>query len=125
MSSRSGAVHVATTTRRYKGRIYQSHLLRRTFRVGNQVKHETLGNISHLPPSLIDIIRRSLAGETFLPASKTLHVLRSLPHGHVEAVLGTVRRLALEARLSSKPCRDRDLVLPILAPRLLDPERQL
>src|SRR5947209_2003992 len=63
MSSRSGAVHVATTTRKYKGRVYQSHLLRRTFRVGDQVKHETLGNISHLPPSLIDIIRRALAEE--------------------------------------------------------------
>src|SRR6058998_2729151 len=125
MSSRSGAVHVATTTRRYKGRIYQSHLLRRTFRVGNQVKHETLGNISHLPPSLIDIIRRSLAGETFLPASKTFHVLRSLPHGHVEAVLGTVRRLALEPLLSSKPCRERDLVLAMLVERLLDPASKL
>jgi len=125
MSSRSGAVHVATTTRKYKGRIYQSHLLRRTFRVGDQVKHETLGNISHLPPSLIDIIRRSLAGETFLPATKTFHVLRSLPHGHVEAVLGTVRSLELEPLFSSKPCRERDLVLAMLVERLLDPASKL
>jgi len=125
MPSRSGAVHVATTTRKYKGRIYQSHLLRRTFRVGNQVRHETLGNISHLPPSLIDIIRRSLAGEAFLPATETFHVLRSLPHGHVQAVLGTVRRLELEPLLSSKPCRERDLVLAMLVERLLDPASKL
>src|SRR5712692_7437346 len=89
MPSRSGALHVATTTRKYKGRVYQTHLLRRTFRVGHQVRHETLGNISHLPASLIDIIRRALAGEEFSPATETFHVLRSLPHGHVQAVLGT------------------------------------
>ena len=125
MPSRSGAVHVATTVRKYKGRIYQTHLLRRTFRLGDQVKHETLGNISHLPPSLIDIIRRSLAGETFLPATEAFHVLRSLPHGHVEAVLGTVRRLQLAPLLSSKPCRERDLVLAMLVQRLLDPASKL
>ena len=125
MPSRSGTVHVATTTRRYKGRIYQSHLLRRTFRVGNQVKHETLGNISHLPPALIDIIRRSLAGETFLPTSEAFQVLRSLPHGHVEAVLGTVRRLELASLVSSKPCRERDLVLALLVERLLHPASKL
>jgi transposase len=125
MSSRSGAVHVATTTRKYKGRVYQSHLLRRTFRVGNRVLHETLGNISHLPASLIDIIRRSLAGESFLSATDAFHVLRSLPHGHVEAVLGTLRRLQLEPLLSSKPCRERDLVLAMLVQRLLDPASKL
>ena len=51
-----GPVHVATTTRRYKNKIYTSHLLRRSFRAGKQVKHETLGNLSHLPDSLIDVI---------------------------------------------------------------------
>src|ERR1700682_1102945 len=125
MSSRSGAVHVATTTRKYKGRVYQSHLLRRTFRVGNRVLHETLGNISHLPASLIDIIRRSLAGESFLSATAAFHLLRSLPHGHVEAVLGTLRGLQLEPLLSSKPCRERDLVLAMLVQRLLDPASKL
>lgn len=125
MSSRSGAVHVATTTRNYKGRVYHTHLLRRTFRVGNQVRHETLGNLSHLPLSLIDIIRRSLAGETFLPATETFHVLRSLPHGHVQAVLGTVRRLQLEPLLGSKPCRERDLLVAMLVQRLLDPASKL
>ena len=58
MPSRSGAVHVAINKRRYKGRTYTSYLLRRSVRVGQQVKHETLGNLSHLPAPLIDIIRR-------------------------------------------------------------------
>ncbi len=43
MPSRTGRVHVATTTRKYKGKVYRTHLLRRTYRVGKQVKHETLG----------------------------------------------------------------------------------
>ena len=112
---------MATTTRHYKGKVYQSQLLRRTFRVGSQVKHETLGNISHLPADLIDQIRRSLAGEKFLPVSAAFVVERNLPHGHVQAVLGTLRRLGVEAFLASKPCRQRDLVVAMITERLLHP----
>jgi transposase len=121
MPSRTGKVHVATTSRIYKGKLYQSHLLRRTFRVGSQVKHETLGNISHLPPDLIDLIRRSLGGEKFLPASQAFLVERNLPHGHVQAVLGSMYRLGLDTLLSSKPSRQRDLVLAMIAERLVYP----
>ncbi len=121
MPSRTGSVHVATTSRTYKGKLYQTHLLRRTFRVGAQVKHETLGNISHLPPDLIELIRRSLAGEKFLPATQALVVERNLPHGHVQAVLGSLRRLGLESLLASQPSRQRDLALAMIAARLLDP----
>jgi transposase len=121
MPSRTGSVHVATTTRSYKGKLYRSHLLRRTFRVGAQVKHETLGNISHLPPHLIDLIRRSLAGERFLPAASAFRIEQSLPHGHVQAVLGSIRRLGLDSLLASKPCSERNLVLAMIAERLLHP----
>ncbi len=121
MPSRTGKVHVATTSRTYKGKLYQSHLLRRTFRVGFQVKHETLGNISHLPPDLIDLIRRSLGGEKFLPASQAFLVERNLPHGHVQAILGSLRRLGLDTLLASKPSRQRDLVMAMIAERLLYP----
>lgn len=121
MPSRTGPVHVATTSRLYKGKLYHSHLLRRTFRVGSQVRHETLGNLSHLPAQLIELIRRSLAGETFLPASQAFRIQRSLPHGHVQAVLGSIRQLGLDSWIASKPCRERDLVLAMIAERLLDP----
>lgn len=121
MPSRTGRVHVATTSRLYKGKLYQTHLLRRTFRVGAEVRHETLGNISHLPPQLIELIRRSLAGETFLPAAEAFRIERSLPHGHVQAVLGTIRKLGLDSLIASKPGRERDLVLAMIAERLLDP----
>ena len=121
MPSRTGSVHVATTSRAYKGKLYQTHLLRRTFRVGPQVKHETLGNISHLPPDLIEIIRRALAGEKFLPAKQAFVVERNLPHGHVQAVLGSLRRLGLDSLLASQPSRQRDLALAMIVERLLDP----
>jgi transposase len=112
---------VATTTRHYKGKVYQSHFLRRSFRVGARVLHETLGNLSHLPAHLIDIIRRCLAGEKFLPASDAFLVQRNLPHGHVQAVLGAMRRLGLDSLLASKPCAQRDLVMAMIAERLLYP----
>ena len=112
---------MATTTRHYKDKVYQSHFLRRSFRVGARVLHETLGNLSHLPAHLIDIIRRSLAGEKFLPASDAFLVQRNLPHGHVQAVLGTMRRLGLDSLLASKPCAQRDLVVAMIAERLLYP----
>ena len=125
MPARSGRVHVATTTRHHRGKTYRTHLLRRTFRVGQQVKHETLGNISHLPDSLIDIIRRALAGETFLPADDVFAIDSSRPHGHVQAVLGTIRQLGLENLISSTRCRQRDLVVAMMAERLLHPGSKL
>jgi len=121
MPSRSGPVHVATTSRSYKGKVYLTHLLRRSYRVGAQVKHETLGNLSHLPAHLIDLIRRALAGESFLPASDAFVIERTLPHGHVEAVLGTLRRLGVESLLASQPGRERDLVVAMITERLLSP----
>ena len=123
--SRSGAVHVATTKRHYQGKTYTSHLLRRSVRVGRQVKHETLGNLSHLPEPLIDLIRRSLAGESFVPAAEAFRVERSLPHGHVEAVLGTLRRLGLDRLIAARRSRQRDLVVALIAERLLHPGSKL
>ena len=125
MPSRTGRVHVATTTRNYKGKVYRTHLLRRTYRVGKQVKHETLGNISHLPDALIDIIRRSLAGESFVSTSESFAIERSLPHGHVQAVVGTLRQLGVEKLIGSKRSRQRDLVVAMIAERLLHPGSKL
>jgi len=121
MPSRSGSIHVATTKRLYKGTLYRTHLLRRSYRVGSQVKHETLGNISHLPEELIELIRRFLAGERFVEAASAFQIERSLPHGHVEAVLGMIRKLELDGLIYSKRCRERDLVLAMIVERLLDP----
>jgi transposase len=125
MPARTGTVHVATTKRVYKGKTYVTHLLRRSIRKGKTVTHETLGNLSHLPEHLIEIIRRSLKGETFVPAAEAFHITRSLPHGHVDAVLTMIRELGLEQLIASEPSRRRDLVLAMIAERLLFPSSKL
>ena len=125
MPKRTGAAYVVTTTRRYKGRVYHSHLLRRSFREGGKVRNETLGNLSHLPEPLIAMIRRSLKGETFVPVGEAFTIRRSQPHGHVEAVQRMMERLGLASLISAKPCRERDIVLALIAARILDPQTKL
>jgi Transposase DDE domain len=115
---------VATTRRHYKGRVYETHLLRRSIREGNRVRSETLGNISHLPPELIDLVRRGLRGERFT-STAGLELRRSLPHGHVVAVLGTLRRLDLETLIDRRRSRQRDLVSALIVARLLAPASKL
>jgi len=120
MSKRGGAVHVATTRRRYKDRVYETHLLRRTFRESGKVKHETLGNLSHLPADVIELIRRALQGEVFVSVEANFDCVRSLPHGHVAAVLGTLRRLGLDQVIASRPGPERDRVVALIVARILD-----
>src|SRR4249920_1376707 len=87
MPSRTGTAHVVTTTRAYKGKVYRTHLLRRSYREDGKVKNETLGNLSHLPDSLVDIVRRALRGEAFVPAGERFEIVASRPHGDTAAVL--------------------------------------
>jgi transposase len=121
MASRKQSVHVAKIVRRYHGKVYTTYLLRRTYRQGPRVLHETLGNLSRLPETTIDLIRRSLKGESFVSTQEAFRTLRSLPHGHVEAVLRMIRKLSLETLIASRPCRQRDLVLAMIVQRILFP----
>jgi hypothetical protein len=123
--TRTGSVHVATTRRKYIGKVYETHLLRRTYRDGGKVKHQTLGNLSHLPASVIDVIRRSLRGETLMAPEAAFDIERSRPHGHVAAVLGTWRRLRIDALLDDKPSRQRNLLSAMVVARLLEPRSKL
>ena len=125
MSQRGGAVHVVTTRRRYKGRVYATHLLRRSYREGEKVKNETLGNLSHLPEPLIEVIRRALHGETFVPVGERLQIVRSKPHGHVQAVRAVMQRLGFESLIASRPGPERDRVCAMVAARVLAPHTKL
>jgi transposase len=125
MATRGGAVHVATTKRVYKGKTYVTHLLRRSIRKGKTITHETLGNLSHLPDHLIDLIKRSLKGETFVPAADAFRITRSLPHGHIEVVLKMIRKLGLDDLIASEPSRRRNLVIAMIAERLVFPSSKL
>jgi len=125
MTRTSSAVHVATTKRKYKGKVYQSFLLRRSYRDGKKVKHETVGNLSHLPMHVIDLIRRALKGESFVCAEESFECVRSLPHGHVVAVLGTLKKLGLDKIIASRRSRMRDLVMAMIVARIIDPRSKL
>ena len=125
MSERGGAVHVVTTRRRYKDREYQTHLLRRSYREDGRVKNETLGNLSHLPDALIDLVRRALRGEAFVPAAARLEVLRSRPHGHVQAVRLAMQRLGVESLIGSRPSAERERICALIAARILAPHTKL
>src|SRR5215218_8045989 len=82
-----GAMHVATIRRRHGDRVYESHLVRRSVREGKRVRHETIANVSKLPPAALDALRRALGGQTLVGAEEAFAVERSRPHGHVAAVL--------------------------------------
>jgi transposase len=125
MAQRGGAVHVVTTTRRYKGRVYQTHLLRRSYRDQGKVKNETLGNLSHLPESVVELVRRALQGESFAPVGERLEIIDSKPHGDVEAVLRAMRRLNFASLLSSRPGPEVDLVMGMVAARIIAPHPKL
>ena len=125
MPHRYGPVHVATINCTRHDKVYQTHLLRRTYRDGNKVKHQTLGNISHLPPHIIDVIKGALRGETYVPTSAAFNIVRSLPHGHVAAVLGTLRKLDLERGLATRPSRQRDLAVAMIVSQVIDPGSEL
>jgi hypothetical protein len=79
-------MHVTTTRRHYKGKVYETVLLRRSYREHGKVKNETLANLSHLPAETIELVRRSLHGERFIATDAAVRVTRSLPHGHVALV---------------------------------------
>jgi len=100
-------------------------LLRESYRDGGQVKSRTLANLSHLPREQIESLRRVLKGETLVPGEALFEIARSLPHGHVAAVLGTLRRLRLDRVLGARASRQRDLVCAMIVARILQPQSKL
>jgi len=96
-------------------------LLREGWREGKKVRKRTIANLSHWPEERIEALRLLLKGEPMVSARQAFVVERSLPHGHVEAVLGTIKRLGLDGLIYSKRCRERDLVVAMIAERLIRP----
>lgn len=96
-------------------------LLRESWREGKSIRKRTLANLSAWPEQKRDALRRLLRGEILVPAGELFRTVCSRPHGHVEAVLGTLRRLGLESVIASKRCRERDLVVAMIVQRVLDP----
>ena len=104
-------------------------LLRESYRDGDKVKKRTLANLSDWPAAKIEALRRVLRDEAVAPTDeRALSVLRSLPHGHVAAALGTLRRLGLDGLLSQggrQPRRAAALCIAMAVARLIDPASKL
>src|SRR5207248_9567685 len=120
MAKRTGPVHVVTTTREHKGKTYHSYLLCRSYREGSHVRKETVGNLSHLPLPIIDLIRRALPEETLIPVDQ-FEVAHSVAHGHVHAVLATIARPRSQRVPSTRRCPVPAGVTRLLAARVVAP----
>ena len=101
-------------------------LLRESYREGGKVRNRTLANLSHWPEHRVDALARTLKGlPPKLDLSDAFEITRSLPHGHVAAVLGTARRLGIADLLDSAPSRHRDLVMAMLVAQVIAPSSKL
>lgn len=100
-------------------------LLRDGRREGKKIRKRTLANLSKWPAEQIASFRALLRGERLVPAETLLRMERSLPHGHVEAILQVIRQLGLDSLIASKRCRQRDLVVALIVERLIHPRSKL
>jgi transposase len=96
-------------------------LLREGWREGSRTRKRTLANLSHWPAHKVETLRRLLRDEVLVSPADLFETERTRPHGHVEAVLGTIRQLGLDRIIASKRSRERDLVIAMIAERLLQP----
>ena len=102
-------------------------LLRESFRIDGKVRNRTLANLSHWPPTQLDALRSVLKGATSLatPLPQAFNIVRSRPHGHVAAVLGTLYKLQLDRLIEKQSSRHRNLVLAMIVARVLQPASKL
>jgi len=129
VAKRSGPVHVARIKNGYvtkagQRRDYESVYLRRTFRDGGKVRHETLANLSALPAEAVTAVEAVLAGQSVVAAGQAVRLGRSLRHGDAAAVSAQARTLGLSALLGPA-CRERDLVMAMVISRVIRPESKL
>jgi hypothetical protein len=125
MAIKGLAVHVVTTQRKVGDKVYKTHLLRHSYREGDQVKTSTVANLSSLPDSLIELIKLGLKGEAIGPANGQMELLEARPHGHVAAVLGMLRKLELDRIFATRSSREKDLAVALVAGRVLHPGSKL
>ena len=102
-----------------------TYLLRESFRENGKVKNRTLANLSSLPKEQIRLISLALKGERLVAVDDAFRISRSLPHGHVQAVLQMIGHLELPRLISSRPLRERDLIVALIAQRILHPSSKL
>ena len=104
--------------------MYESVLVRRTYRDGGKVRHETLANLSALPAEAVSAIEATLKGERLVPAGQAVTITAAAPHGHVAAVHAAAVKLGLPALLGPAG-RQRDLALALIISRVVQPGSKL
>src|SRR5262245_31333914 len=129
MKARSDAMHVARNKRTYMAksgerRVYESVLVRRTYREGGKVRHETLANLSALPAEAVAAVEAVVKGERLVPAGQAAAITGSLPHGHAAAVHAMAVKLGLPALLGPASPQ-RDLALALVISRVIRPGSKL
>src|SRR6516225_7095958 len=129
MAGQPAAMHVARIRSGYTGkdgrrREYESAYLRRTYRDGGTVRHETLANLSGLGEQTVALIEAALKGTPLVPAGQAMTITRSLPHGHVAAVYAMAMKLGLPALLGPAGPQ-RDLALALVISRVVAPGSKL
>ena len=102
-----------------------AYLLRESYREGKKVKKRTLANLSSLSDEQLAAIRAILQGKVLQPVESLFEVVASRPQGHVEAVRVAMSKLGLPALLAARPSRERNLVLAMIAARILAPQTKL
>jgi hypothetical protein len=112
------------TDKQGRRREYESAYLRRTYRDGGTVRHETLANLSGLPEQTVAAVEAALKGTALVPAGQAMTITRSLPHGHVAAVHAMAVQLGLPALLGPA-CPQRDLALALVISRVVAPGSKL
>lgn len=125
MKKRRRGLYLADIKKKYKDRVYHTHLLRRSYREEGKVKQETLANLTELPAPLIEIIRQSLQGRVFIPAEEAIEINRSRAHGHVAAIKKMFEELGISELIASQHCRERRLVEAMIAARIINPQTKL
>lgn len=100
-------------------------LLRESWREGKKVRKRTLANLSSWPPEKVQALRKLLKDVPLVEAQEAMQIERSWLHGHVAAVLGTLRKSGLERRIHSRKSRQRELVVAMIVARILDPRSKL
>ena len=118
-------MHVARNKRTYvaksgEQRVYESVLVRRTYREAGKVRHETLANLSALPAETVAAVEATLKGERLVPAGQAVTITGSVPHGHAAAVHAMAAKLGLPALLGPAG-RARDLALALVISRVIQP----
>ncbi len=115
---------MVTTRRQHGEKVYETHLLRRSYREDGKVKNQTLANLSHLPPQALSAVKATLRGQVLVGADEAVEITRSLPHGHVAAIVAQAHVLGLPALLGPAG-RARDLALALIVARVCKPASKL